>query len=47
MAPWLRAFVAPAEDLGLVSNTCLVAHNHLQLSSSRSDLSSMGSDLLF
>lgn len=29
MAPWLRALAAPAEDLGLVPNSYMVAHNCL------------------
>jgi hypothetical protein len=29
MAEWLRALVAPAEDLGLIPSAHIAAHNHL------------------
>ena len=29
VAQWLQALDAPAEDLGLIPNTLMVAHNHL------------------
>lgn len=33
MAWWLRVLTALTRDLGFVTNTCMVSHNHLNLSS--------------